>query len=103
MLARRSLPFENAFYTVKANCCMAQGAVTTQGNQVIKTNSLYHKPVSAVTSKTRRSSRSGLSKIEDLPEQEDKRSKSKINKKQSSWLIKKLTMNNKEKIITESS
>ena len=44
----------------------------------------YHKLVSAVTSKRRRSSRSGLPKIKDLPVQEDKRSISKINKKRSS-------------------
>ena len=43
--------------------------------------SLYHKLVSAVTSKRRRSSCSGPSKMEDLPEQEDKRSISKSNKK----------------------
>ena len=44
----------------------------------------YHKPVSAITSKRRRSSRSGPLKMEDLPEQEDKRSISKSNKKRSS-------------------
>ena len=38
-----------------------------------------------------------------LPKQEDKRSISKINKKQSSQFMKKLTVNNKEKIITKSS
>ena len=65
-------------------------------------DSRYHKPVSAVTSKRRRCSRSGLSKMEDLPEQEDKRSISKISKKQSSQFMKKLTVNNKEKIITKS-
>ena len=43
--------------------------------------SLYHKPVSAVSSKRRRSSCSGPSKMEDLPKQEDKRSLSKSNKK----------------------
>ena len=32
----------------------------------------YHKPVTAVCSKRRRSSRSGLLKMEDLPEKEDK-------------------------------
>ena len=42
------------------------------------------KPVSAFTCKRERSPRSGLSKMEDHPEQEDKRSVSKINKKQSS-------------------
>ena len=47
-------------------------------------NSSYQKPVLAVTSKRRRSSRSGLSKMQDLPEQEDKRSRSKSNKKRSS-------------------
>ena len=44
----------------------------------------YHKPVSAVTSERRRFSRSGPLKMEDLPKQEDKRSISKSNKKQSS-------------------
>ena len=44
----------------------------------------YHNPVSAVASKRRRSSRPGPSKMEDLPEQEDKRFISKSNKKRSS-------------------
>ena len=44
-----------------------------------------------------------LSKIEELPVPEDKRSLSKINKKRSSKFMKKLTTNNKEKIITKSS
>ena len=44
-------------------------------------NSPYHKPVSTDTSKRRRSSRSGPLKMEDLPEQEDKRSILKSNKK----------------------
>ena len=44
--------------------------------------SLHHKPVSAVTSKRRRSSHSGPLKMEDLPKQKDKRSISKSNKKQ---------------------
>ena len=52
--------------------------------------SLYHKPVSAVTSK-RRSSCSGPSKMEDLPEQEDKRSISKSNKKRCSQFMRKVT------------
>ena len=37
MLARRSLPFEKALCTVKINR-MAQGSITTRGNQVIETN-----------------------------------------------------------------
>ena len=37
MLARRSLPFEKALRTVKINR-MAQGSITTRGNQVIETN-----------------------------------------------------------------
>ena len=41
--------------------------------------------------------------MEDLSEQEDKRSISKITKKQSSWLMRKLTVNNKEKTVTKSS
>ena len=67
----------------------------------IKTNSLHHKPVSTVTSKKRRSSRSGLSKIEDLPEQEDKKSKSKSIKSEAVslsrnqiWITKKKSLQN---------
>ena len=44
----------------------------------------YHKHVLEVTSKSRDFSSLGLLKMEDLPEQENKRSTSKINKKQNS-------------------
>ena len=37
MLARGNLPFEKALRTIKINC-MAEGAITTPGNQVIEAN-----------------------------------------------------------------
>ena len=39
MLARRSLPFEKALRAVKMNR-MAQGSITTRGNQVTETNGI---------------------------------------------------------------
>ena len=50
----------------------------------ISMHSSYHKPLSADTSISERSSRLGISKKEDLPEQETKRIISKSNKKKNS-------------------
>ena len=66
-------------------------------------NSPYHKPILTLTSKRRRSSYLGISKMEDLPEQENKRSISNGNKKRNSYFMRKVTVNTKEKTITKSS
>ena len=66
-------------------------------------NSPYNTPISTVTSKRRRSTCLGISKMEDLPEQENKRYISNGNKKRSSYFMRKVTVNTKEKTITKSS
>ena len=65
--------------------------------------SLYHKPLFGSYFQKEKIFLFGTFGNRRLPKQEDKRSISKINKKQSSQFMKKLTVNNKEKIITKSS